>query len=101
MDAQPAPAVVPIIPRACADLATLILARGDVRTHPRQAILRRQLRATMETERRPVVLASGFRFALGKGPVWGFEGLPLCVSVVDVEMWRAAEAARRKTRRKR
>jgi hypothetical protein len=101
MDAQPAPAVAPIIPRACADLATLILARGDVRTHPRQAILRRQLRATMETERRPVVLASGFRFALGKGPVWGFEGLPLCVSVVDVEMWRAAEAARKKARRKR
>lgn len=84
-----------------ADLATLILARGDVRAHSSQAALRRKIREAMEAAERPVVLAYGFRFALGRGPVWGFEGLPLCVSVVDVEMWRASEASRKKARRKR
>lgn len=83
-----------------ADLATLILARGDVRAHPSQAALRRKIREAMEAAARPVVLAYGFRFALGRGPVWGFEGLPLCVSVTDIEMWRASKASRKKARKR-
>lgn len=84
-----------------ADLATLILARGDVRAHSSQGALRRKIREAMEAAARPVVLAYGFRFALGRGPAWGFEGLPLCVSVTDVEMWRAAVMARKKARKRR
>lgn len=86
---------------AAAALAGAILVRGDVRTHPSTTLLRRTLRGLMEGAQRPVYEAAGFRFSLGKGPVWGFEGLPLCVMVTDVEQWRAAEAARKKTRRKR
>lgn len=85
---------------AAAALAGAILARGDVRTHPSTTLLRRTLRGLMEGERRPVYEAAGFRFLLGKGPVWGFEGLPLCVVVTDVEQWRAAEAARKKSKRR-
>jgi hypothetical protein len=99
MDAHPAPAVDPIIPRACADLATLILARGDVRAHPSQADLRRKLRGAMEAEARPVVTAFGFRFSLGNGALWSYQGLPLCVRVEDVDKWRAMTAKpRRKSR---
>lgn len=90
----------PTIEDLTADLARRILARGDVRVHPSQVAVRRQLRAAMESQARPVVRASGFRFSLGKGPIWGFEGLPLCVCVEDVQMWQAA-AVERKNARKR
>ncbi len=91
----------PTIEDLAADLARRILARGDVRVHPSQAAVRRQLRAAMESQARPVVRAAGFRFSLGNGPIWGFEGLPLCVRVEDVKMWQAAAAERKKARRKR
>mgnify|MGYP003558279978 FL=1 len=89
------------LPDATAALATSILARGDVRVHPSQVTLRRVIRAAMEDEQKPVYNAHGFRFSLGKGPVWGFEGLPLCVMVTDIGQWHAAAAARKKNRRKR
>ncbi len=82
-------------------LAAAILARGDVRTHPSTTLLRRTLRGLMEAQQRPVYEAHGFRFSLGKGPVWGFEGLPLCIMVTDIGQWHAAAAARKKNRRKR
>lgn len=94
-----APAVAPVISRACADLATLILARGDVRAHPSQADLRRKLRSAMEAEARPVVTAFGFRFSLGNGALFSYQGLPLCVRVEDVDKWRAMTARPQKRRR--
>ena len=90
----------PTIEDLTADLARRILARGDVRVHPSQVAVRRQLRAAMESQAKPVVQAAGFRFSLGSGPVWGFEGLPLCVRVEDVQMWQAAAVERKKARRK-
>ena len=99
MPAQPAPAVAPVIPRACADLATLILARGDVRAHPSQADLRRKLRGAMEAEAKPLLVMYGFRFSLGNGALFSYQGLPLCVRVEDVDKWRAMTARPQKRRR--
>ena len=99
MPAQPAPAVAPVIPRACADLATLILARGDVRAHPSQADLRRKLRSAMEAEAKPLLVMYGFRFSLGNGALFSYQGLPLCVRVEDVGQWRAMTARPQKRRR--
>lgn len=99
MTAQPAPDVAPIIPRACADLATLILARGDVRAHPSQADLRRKLRGAMEAEAKPLLVMYGFRFSLGAGALFSYQGLPLCVRVEDVDRWNAMKAKPQKRRR--
>jgi hypothetical protein len=74
-----------------ADLAAVIVARRDVRAHPSQSALRRALRGGMEAAGKPVLVVSGIRFSLGKGPIWGYEGLPLCARVEDVAMWRATE----------
>jgi hypothetical protein len=82
-----------------ADLATLILARGDVRAHPSQADLRRKLRGAMEAEAKPLLVMYGFRFSLGNGALFSYQGLPLCVRVEDVDKWRAMTAKpRRKSR---
>ena len=94
-----APAVAPIIPRACADLATLILARGDVRAHPTQADLRRKIRSAMEAEAKPLLVMYGFRFSLGNGALFSYQGLPLCVRVEDVEKWNAMKAKPKRRRR--
>ena len=89
--------VAPIIERACADLATLILARGDVRAHPSQADLRRRLRGAMDAAGQPSLVMYGFRFSLGSGALFSYQGLPLCVRVEDVAMWRTM--AKRKKKR--
>lgn len=81
-----------------ADLATLILARGDVRAHPSQADLRRKLRGAMEAEAKPLLVMYGFRFSLGNGALFSYQGLPLCVRVEDVDKWRALTAKPRRTR---
>ena len=94
-----APAVAPVISRACADLATLILARGDVRAHPSQADLRRKLRGAMEAEAKPLLVMYGFRFSLGSGALFSYQGLPLCVRVEDVDKWRAMTVRPQKRRR--
>ena len=80
MDAQPAPAVAPIIPRACADL-------------------RRKLRGAMEAEAKPLLVMYGFRFSLGNGALFSYQGLPLCVRVEDVDKWRAMTVRPQKRRR--
>ncbi len=82
-----------------ADLATLILARGDVRAHPSQADLRRKLRGAMEAEAKPLLVMYGFRFSLGNGALWSYQGLPLCVRVEDVDKWRAMTVRPQKRRR--
>lgn len=81
-----------------ADLATLILARRDVRAHPSQADLRRKLRGAMEAEAKPLLVMYGFRFSLGNGALWSYQGLPLCVRVEDVDKWRAMTARPRRKR---
>lgn len=81
-------------------LAAAILARGDVRAHPAQANLRRTLRGLMEAEERSAFEAHGFRFSLGRGPAWGYEGLPLWIVVTDIDQWRVATANRKRKARK-